>query len=38
MLISLSYRYLPVFPQEPELNPTEMPEAAPEAELTPSEA
>jgi menaquinone reductase, integral membrane subunit len=50
ILISLSYRYLPVFPQEPELNPIEMPSAnvpasqskgaaaVPEAELKPVEA
>jgi molybdopterin-containing oxidoreductase family membrane subunit len=50
ILISLSYRYLPVFPQEEELNPMELPivnvaapqrgkpGAAPEAELKPVKA
>jgi molybdopterin-containing oxidoreductase family membrane subunit len=50
ILISLSYRYLPIFPQEPELNPIdtpvsnlqesrpEEPAAKPEAELKPAEA
>ena len=38
ILIMISYRYLPIFPQEAELNPIEPPPAAQEEEPVPEEA
>ena len=38
ILIMISYRYLPIFPQEAELNPIEPPPAAQEQEPEPKEA